>query len=319
MQAKCSLIATLKDMDLLPSAMTASRRTLKRDKEQLAATKTPYGRLLQNHSFATEDGATTIVPFQNPLAMLYVATQTSEAYTQYVRDAIEIHGKPSAQSPWGIVVYFDEVTCGNPFAQGNKRKVQGVYWSVYELGMQALSDELCWFEVVAIQQERVHTLKGGMTYVVEQVLLSFFNDEGFDLRTGLAFDILGYGPLMMVMNLDFIIADIKALVEAVGSLGPTAMLPCFLCDHVVSYVSKSKPPLKDNDAFVTLSCLDHSKMGKRSSANIRQTLQTMATKRAQVDANTLTKTEADASQTYNGYKHIPNNFLLNQSLAIDAA
>ena len=152
-----------------------------------------------------------------------------------------------------IVLYLDEVTCGNPFAAGSKRKIQGVYWSIYQLGMQALSDELCWFEVVAVQDEVVHALEGGMTHLVEQVLLSFFNDQGYDLRTGLAYDLKGYGPVMLVMGLELIIADIKALVEAVGSNGPTAMLPCLCCDHVVSYHSKQRPPLDTNDAFVTLS------------------------------------------------------------------
>ena len=170
---------------------------------------------------------------------------------------------------------------------------------------------------MAVQDEVVHALEGEMTHLVEQVLLSFFNNQGYDLRTGLAYDLKGYGPLMLVMCLELIIADIKALVEAVGSNGPTAMLPCFCCERVVSYDSKQRPPLDTNDGFVTLSCLEHAQMGKRTSDNVRQTLQRMAANRAKVTATTMLQKDADTSVTWNGYKHIPNNFLLNRSLSID--
>ena len=52
-------------------------------------------------------------------------------------------------NPWSLVVYVDEVTCGNALAVRDitKRKVQRLYWSLYQLGPRALADESCWFEL----------------------------------------------------------------------------------------------------------------------------------------------------------------------------
>ena len=88
--------------------------------------------------------------------------------------------------------------------------------------------------------------------LVEVVLLTFFDPDGADLRLGMLFDLKQHGPLVVAASVDIIIADTKALVEAVGALGYNAVLPCFLCRKIVSYNAKEKPMLKENDSFVTL-------------------------------------------------------------------
>jgi hypothetical protein len=54
--------------------------------------------------------------------------------------------KPAtADEPWQLIIYTDEVTPGNPLATNNKRKFHAVYWSFLELGMNALCREEAWF------------------------------------------------------------------------------------------------------------------------------------------------------------------------------
>lgn len=313
MNAKSELLTELKALGFIPEDLKTSARSIKREKEELAATMTPFGPLMQERDFFV-GGETERFPVQNPLAMLYEAMRTSERYSKYVREGIVVHGVPSNNNPWSLVVYFDEVACGNPLGLGHKRKIQGVYWSVYQLGMRALSDESCWFEIVAFQNREVKDFDGSMSQVVEQVLLCFFDSNTHDLRTGLVFDLKGHGMFMLVAILEMLIADIKALVEAICSNGVTGVLPCFLCERVVSYKAKERPALKDNDSFVTLACFDPTKWGKRDDANIKKVLQDL-----DVAYHTLGNDELKRKQTLTGYKYCKRNFLLNHSLAIKAA
>ena len=316
--AKTDLLKQLRDLGFLPDDAKLQKYHIRAEKEALAATETPFGQLLRAHAFrlAGNKGNATF-PVQNPLAMLHIALSKSPRFSKYVRDAVAVHGLPSYGNPWGLVLYFDEVTCGNPLAMGSKRKIQGVYWTVYELGPQALSDETAWFELACFQDEDVSKFDGKMSHVVEQTLRFFFDDDGHDLRTGLTFDLLQHGPFTLFMHLEILIADIKAHVEVVGSNGVNAMLPCLSCDHVVSYAAKRRPELAHNDDFVTLACLDPSKLGKRSSADIKALLQRLADSSAQVQAGTMTKEAFDEATTWNGYKHIPNNVILNERLNVD--
>ena len=257
-------------------------------------------------------GVPTPFPVQHPLAMLSVACGTSDRFSQYMREGIATHGAPSNDAPWSVVLYFDEVTCGNPLAVGDKRQVQGVYWSLYQLGMTALSDEACWFEVVAFRTKHSKTFDGSMSHVVEVVLECFFSAP-HDMRTGAVFDLKGYGAVMLVLILEMIIADIKALVEVIGSNGPTAVLPCFLCKRVLSFAAKQKPAFADRPDFVDLSCLDRSKWCKHTSASMRRVVRDLAAAK-----DVLPDKEFKQKQTLCGFKHLARNFLLNESLAIQA-
>jgi hypothetical protein len=316
--AKSKLLTQLKGLGLLPDDLLTSRQAIKAEKEALSSTRTPFGPLLVTREFSlidTDDLAK--FPIQNPLAMLHVALGTSPRFSKYARDAVAVHGLPTYNDPWGLVLYFDEVTCGNPLTLGAKRKIQGIYWSIYELGPQALSDETAWFELACFQDSKVSGFEGKMSHNVEQALMCFFDDAGHDLRTGLRFDMLHHGTFCLFMSMEIMIADIKALVEVVASNGPTSTLPCLSCDHVVSYAAKRKPELATNGDFVTLACRDHAKYGKRSNASIKAMLQQLADAHARVQAGTMTQAAFADKQKWNGYKHIPNNVILNQRLNID--
>ena len=102
--------------------------------------------------------------------MLHVALGKSPRFSNYVRDALIFHGLQAYGNPWGLVLYFDGGTCGNPLTIGNKCKIQGAYWIIYELGSQALSDEAAWFELACFQGVDVLYLERKMPHVVDQAL-----------------------------------------------------------------------------------------------------------------------------------------------------
>ena len=96
----------------------------------------------------------------------------SPRFATYVRDALEVHGSPSMATPWSVVVYIDEVACGNAMAvrDNAKRKVQGLYWSLYQLGPRALADESSWFELASFRTSETSGFIGGVSHLLDVCL-----------------------------------------------------------------------------------------------------------------------------------------------------
>ena len=304
---KAALLQELKDLRYIPDDVACSRGSMIDARKAVAARRTPFGQLLMKRTFMTDDGPKEY-PVQNPLAMLYVAMHEGDRYAAYVRDALRVHGAPSPASPWSIVVYVDEVTCGNPLAvrADARRKVQGVYWAIYHLGERALCDESCWFELVAFRTSETSTFVGSVSHLLDVCLTCFFDPNGHHLRYGALFDLKGHGSFMLSLVVEMLIADIKALVEAIGANGVSAILPCFLCRRILSFKAKEKPEMQALSQFVNIGCLDQTKWGKHTDASLLAVLSEVETATA-----TLGPTELKRKVTLSGFKHIENNFLRN--------
>ena len=138
---------------------------------EVATRVTPYGSLLTTRPFTTTNGAVDY-PIQNPLAMLCLALSESDRYSAYARDALRVHGAPSPLAPWSILLYVDEVTCGNPLAvrADARRKVQGVYRAVFQLGSTAIADETCWFELAAFRTSEAKYFVGSVSHLLDVCL-----------------------------------------------------------------------------------------------------------------------------------------------------
>ena len=307
MSARAEMLTALKDMGYIPQDVSTSRAAFRREKAQVASSVTPYGPLIVQRDFVTKDGLRKF-PLQNPCALLDVALGQSEKFAQYFREAVDLHGLPSANKPWDIVMYMDEITCGNPLALGSKRKVQAIYWTIYQLGPQAMADETVWLEILAIRSKVVCTFAGGMSHCVERALDLLFDAAGNDLRTGLMFNVLGYGKVTLTARLGMLTGDFNALVEVIGGNGVSALLPCPCCERVLSWQGKNKRELIDDDRFVTLSCLDHARCGKRSGQNITRLLKRLD----QPPPGALKKL-----QTLTGYKKLDRNFVLRGPVKVD--
>ena len=134
------------------------------------------------------------------------------------------------------------ITCCNPLAvkASAKRKIQGVYWAIYNLGAEALSDESTWFELVAFRSEEASEFVGTVSHLLE-VCTSCFYPPDNNLHHGVVFAVLGYGNLMLILEIEHLIADVKALIEVSGAMGVHAIMPCFLCRKVLGFKAKAKP------------------------------------------------------------------------------
>ena len=119
----------------LPPARSAS--SVARARGDVAAMCSVYGPLKRMHTFSSVKGDRQL-PIQSPIAMLSYAVTHSSAFVEYVKTAIYMY-PPSADNPWHIIAYCDEIVCGNPLANIVKRKMQNVY-----IGLWRSSDlKLC--------------------------------------------------------------------------------------------------------------------------------------------------------------------------------
>jgi hypothetical protein len=141
-------------------------------------------------------------------------------------------------------------------------------------------------------------------------LACFFDPEGFDASTGVHMPLLGSREgLMLVMRIEMLIADIKAIVEAIkGANGVSAHLPCWFCRRVLSFRALKNDSYRAllDDGFVDLSSTNKRQWGMHTNASLQALLRELATAHA-----TLSAEEYGRKCTLRGYKHIPNNFLRN--------
>ena len=299
-----AILKDLKELGCIPPDLAISRRRMQAARKETAQRDTPYGRLLTTRTFTTTEGAVDF-PVQNPLAMLYVAMADGPRFARYVRTAIQDQGAPTPQAPWSIIFYIDEVTCGNPLAvRGDaKRKVQGVYWTIYHLGDAAMCDESCWFEIIAFRSSEVVEFVGGCSHLLDVCMSCFFDPNGHDVRYSLPFDLMGYGSFRLSLEVEMLIADIKALTECIGANGVSAIMPCFFCRQILSFKAKAKPEMAGLNKFVDLGCLDTTKWGKHTNASLLTLLEGLKVAHA-----TLSNPELKKKQTLCGFKHVPGNF-----------
>ena len=120
---------------------------------------------------------------QHPLAMLHVVARDCEPFRNTLEQALR-RKPPSAEAPWGLVMYCDEVG-HNPVGR-DERTIESVYWSFLELGPAALSTEVDWFEIVTVRATLIEELQSGMPHLYKLILsrLVFNREQGSYLSVG---------------------------------------------------------------------------------------------------------------------------------------
>jgi hypothetical protein len=164
------------------------------------------------------------------------------------------------------------------------------------------------------QRRRLTHLWGGVSHLLDVCLSVFFDSDRHDLRHGCLFPLLGFGAFMLCAVVEMLLADINAICESIGAMGPSGVVPCFFCRNVISFAAKARPYLRDNDNFVDLSCRARARWNMHTNASLHKLLTDLRDAAMSVAANTMKKEQLAAKQTLNGYKHIEGNFLLNQNL-----
>ena len=189
------------------------------------------------------------LPIACPFASLTYALAESDSLKRLFKRQLTLH-QSSPEAPWNIILYTDEVTPGNPLATANQRRFHAVYWSLAELGTDALSHEESWFVLMTEFSPTVNCVKGGLSAVFAALIKTFFK-EGADMRRGGISIELGEDDVRKLFALtSIVLQDGGAHKYVWGARGDGASKFCMLCKNLFTKDSE----MVDEDGTNLLRC-----------------------------------------------------------------
>jgi len=307
--SQAALSALLQDISKHGLPKATSRSSIKRSKDLEVDIETPYGKLLMSKSFQLSEKYRQCrqweFHFVNPAAFLHYICATCDDFASVFWAAVS-NDPPTIEVPLKFVCYMDDVVAGNPLANRLGRKFQIAYWSIYNLGVPAMSCERFWFPLVMARSEVVRKLPGRMAQLMKEALLLF--RQPFDFQSGLVFNFT-MGRLMLYARVGIYVADEGALKETFEFRGASGTRLCPLCANIVGYSSELY--LHSSDLISSTSA-DRSKVQRASKEFILSTLNILDSKK-----RTSTKTGFEKRQKFAGWTWNPESPLLNTVLEID--
>ena len=221
------------------------RRDFREARDAVLDEATPYGPIYQSvdvpiHAPRKRQHLQVI----HPLAFLYLLLSTCVNFSNYVESIHAAHPS-SAASPWGLVLYSDEVTPGNQLAMDNKRKIQAVYFSFLEFGASLGSEDL-WLTLTAKRSSAVNEIPGGMSQVFGMILKLFFVEHAFH-EIGCEFKLTSGRTIRIYAKLKVFLQDGGAHKITWHCKGDSGHKFCLLCRNVFSKRSELADVDDDGD------------------------------------------------------------------------
>ena len=107
-----------------------------------------------------------MVEVQSPSPMFCLAGIISAGLAQFVTDLFDELGPATIDSPWGIVLYADEVDPADQLMGKHARKYSAVCWSILAFGCNALAREELWWTFCTGRSTLVRVGRSHMTQCV---------------------------------------------------------------------------------------------------------------------------------------------------------
>jgi hypothetical protein len=256
------LAQVLKDVKENPELLEhSSRSSIKRARKRVLDCGSIYGSLVRRMTIPYEDDPSVGLEFAyiDPIAMLAHAVLNC---AQFGNLFLSCHqSKPSSHDqPWNIILYSDEVTIGDPLSAAAKaRKVQALYWSIKELGPEALSCDTTWFYLTVIRSQAIAHI-GGLSVLASAMMNTFFAGDA-DVRLGLKLR-----DQLVFLDLGCIVQDYDAFKHMTESKGASGILICLICQNCVAF---KRSDIHSSSAYLVSSFeLDISKFHRHDSNSL---------------------------------------------------
>lgn len=254
------LAEILKDIKANPELLeVSSRSSLKRSREQALDVNNLYGSLLRRMTISYEDDASVGLEFSyvDPISMLSHAVLNCKAFGDLFMSCHDSNPS-SPDDKWDLILYSDEVTLGDPLSSMTKsRKVQAIYWSIKQLGPEALSCDTSWFFLTCIRSQSIIPI-GGLSVLTSRLIDTFF-EEGTDVRTGIKLR-----NSLVFLDLGVIVQDYDAVKHMFKSKGAAGLIVCIKCQNCID---RKRTDLH-SDYLVSSAELDITKFHKHDANSI---------------------------------------------------
>ena len=212
--------------------LACSRKDIRIGRDADVSTDTPYGKLRTTIDAPQVDSSEPPlkIEIQNPFAMLWYAVTVSAAFNSMIGAALQ-RTPCTFEHPWRLLIYNDESSPGNQLAFKNARKLQGIYWTILELGIAALSNEDCWFEACFSQVNDVENIAGGISMLLALIITYMFSKTGGRnfATSGVCVTLNTGAVVTLFLSFAIVIADEAALHAIFESKGASGLKCCPLC------------------------------------------------------------------------------------------
>ena len=280
------------------------RNSMREARDLQAREATPFGPIVQLVELACIDGSSRRIPMASPFATLWTALSSCEKFAAFFMSKL-IAKPPSPDDPWGVIIYSDEVTPGNPLSAANKRNVHAVYWSFVEFGANALSREESWFCVLAEYSSVVNNVHAKLSQVIAKVLKQFWDADGFDMHQA-GMNLPMDGPRLFA-KLRVVIQDGGAHKSTFHARGDGATKLCLLCKNV--FTEKSRVCDEDGTNLLRCNLLRARDLVPATSKELRRVARYLASK-----VGTMTNEHFVELQQSLGSTYHPHALLLDRTL-----
>ena len=236
---------------------------------------TPFGPVRQERVLRNKDGTEDRLRVAHPLSMLWLALIAGGAFAALFMSVVEVR-PPTADAPWNLIMYSDEVTPGNQLAPANSRKVQVVYFSFKEFGMEMLVREECWFCVCVKRSALVRNIDGGMAQLMGVVLKLFFGVGTFNLAiAGVGFTLACGRRIRLYAKLGMFVQDGGAHKLTWLCKGDAGTRYCMCCLNIVHNASELEDS-DDDENLLVCNALHDSELVPATDQDIRDSVHRLA-------------------------------------------
>ena len=183
----------------------------------------------------------------HPLALLWYLSTISASFADVMFKS-NVDGMP-----FHVILYIDEICPGNPLRPEKSRTLQAIYWAFSEWPQHVLQRTAAWPVFGTLRSTLADKVPGGVSGLIKQVLLTFFNPGGASLSNGVVIAHSG-GSLLVTAELGGFLMDEKAHNQVLGSKGASGTKPCLTCKNCYNRVSKHA--IDATEGAIGISCHD---------------------------------------------------------------
>ena len=192
----------------------------------------------------------------------------------------------SPQSPWNLIIGFDEFAPGDKLKAGNHKKTMDLYFNFVELGHAALSQAATWFVPIAVRTDTCKAVSGGWAYMLAVFLKRIMLGTSGFATAGIPVVING-SPVLLFANLKILISDGDGLRLAYSWRGAASLKPCLKHNNVLKKGSDLAPRCP---SFVEISEDNDELFHRTSSEQFYRSVDKVATAHRMQAAGTMTNT-----------------------------
>jgi hypothetical protein len=214
----------------------------------------------------------------------------------------------STESPWHIILAYDEYAPGNKLSVDNRRKGYNISMTFRELGQAAITSDSCWFTIGCIRSSIVREAEGEFSQCLSVIISKLLVGEFGMLTKGTPVRVCGRDRLLFA-RLGNLSSDLDGIRSGLGWRGSSSFKPCAIHHNIFKKDSGLVQLQDPSSKFIEVTCLDRSKFLAHSKASLDKVVDTLTAAKPR-----LTRAKFEELEQMSGMSHIPCGLLQNISL-----